>query len=492
MTRFTERPRVRLAMFLGLNPMTITGAVLTTSSAITLLAFWAYLIARGGAIHPYYSILFFFILPGIFGLGLILIPLGAVLRRRKLKAEGGFPAEIPRVDFRSPMLRRALILFVLLSLVNFAIMGTASYQAVEYMDSTQFCGQTCHTPMQPEYTAYLNSPHSRVACVECHIGSGAPWFVKAKISGLRQLYAVAFKTYSRPIPSPVHDLRPARDTCEQCHWPQKFTGDKFLIHTKYDGDEKNTPATNVLLLKIGGRTFDGRVGIHGRHLDTMERIEYAASDERRQVIPLVTYTDDDGKKVEYVSTESKATPAELAAFPRRKMDCMDCHNRPTHAFQMPERAVDDAITAGRISAKLPFIKKEAVAALKVEYPDRETASQKIPAAIADFYRAKYPAVYQTERASVETAAEQVKAIYLRNVFPDMKVTWGTHPNNIGHEDFLGCFRCHDGKHKSADGRIINDDCSACHQVLAMEEKDPKVLADLGLKPKEGSLEFPPR
>jgi formate-dependent nitrite reductase cytochrome c552 subunit len=349
------------------------------------------------------------------------------------------------------------------------------------MDSTQFCGTTCHTVMQPEYTAYTNSPHSRVACVECHIGPGAPWFVKAKISGLRQLYAVAFRTYSRPIPSPVEDLRPARDTCEHCHWPQKFTGDKFLVRTKYADDEKNTPATNVLLLKIGGRTAQGLVGIHGRHLDTTERIEYVTTDSRRQVIPLVIYVDDAGKKVEFVSTDSKATTAELANAPRRKMDCMDCHNRPTHAFQMPERAIDEALASGRVSAKLPYVKREAVAALKATYADRAAASEQIPRALGEFYKTKYPSVYQTQRAAIETAAEQVKAIYLRNVFPEMRITWGTHPNNIGHEDFLGCFRCHDGNHKSSDGRVISDDCSACHQVLAMEEENPKVLADLGLK-----------
>jgi hypothetical protein len=177
----------------------------------------------------------------------------------------------------------------------------------------------------------------------------------------------------------------------------------------------------------------------------------------------------------------KPTPVELARAERRKMDCVDCHNRPTHAFEMPERAVDEAITAGRIDRQLPYVKKQAVAALRIEYPDRATASEKIPQAIADFYKAKYPETYQNKRPIVETAAQQVKAIYLRNIFPEMKITWGTHPNNIGHDDFLGCFRCHDGKHKSADGRAINDDCSACHQILAMEEKDPKVLADLGLK-----------
>ncbi len=481
MSRFTESHRARLVMFLGQNPMTITGAVLTTSSSITLLAFWAYLIVRGGAVHPYYSILFFFILPAVFVLGLILMPLGAVLRHRKLKEHHDLPAEYPPIDFRSPLLRRAIILVVFLSLVNFSIMGTASYQAVEYMDSTQFCGQTCHTPMQPEFTAYTNSPHSRVACVDCHIGGGAPWFVKAKISGLRQLYAVAFKTYHRPIPSPVEDLRPARDTCEHCHWPQKFTGDKFVVRTKYSDDEKNTPATSVLLMKIGGRTFEGLVGIHGRHLSTTERIEYVATDAQRQVIPLVDYIDDAGKRVEFVSTDTKATTAELANAPRRKMDCMDCHNRPTHAFQMPERAVDEAMMAGRISPKLPFIKREAVAALKANYPDQAAAAAQIPKAIGEFYLTKYPALFQSDRPAIETAAEQVKQIYLRNVFPDMKLTWGTHPNNIGHDDFPGCFRCHDGKHKSADGRMITDDCSACHQVLAMEEENPKVLADLGMK-----------
>ena len=471
----------RLSVFLGQNAISLTGAILTTSAAITLLTFWAYLIVQARPIHPYTGIVFFLILPVVFGLGLVLMPLGAFLRRRKLRALGELPREYPKVDLHSPLLRRAALLVGSLTLANFAIMGAASYKGVEYMDSAQFCGQTCHTVMTPEYTAYTNSPHSRIGCVECHIGPGAPWFVKAKIDGVRQVVAVVLKNYSRPIPSPVRDLRPARDTCEHCHWPQKFTGDKFLVRTKYADDEKNTPATTVLLLKIGGRTAQGLVGIHGRHLDTVERIEYVTTDGRRQVIPLVEYIDDAGKKVEFVSADSGVTTGQLAAGKRRKMDCMDCHNRPTHAFQMPERAVDEAITSGRISKSLPYVKREAVAALRAAYPDRATASERIPAALGEFYRTKYPAVYQSDRAGVETAAEQVKAIYLRNIFPEMKVTWGTHPNNIGHEDFLGCFRCHDGKHKSSDGRVIRDDCDTCHQILAMEEEEPKILADLGLK-----------
>jgi len=472
---------LRPAVYLGQNPISLIGAILTTSAAITMLGFWFYELVHAGPTRPYAGIVFFFILPAIFVLGLVLMPAGGLLRRYRLKQQGKLPHVYPTIDLRQPMLQRAFALVVVMTFLNVALMGTASYKAVEHMDSVEFCGQTCHSVMAPEYTAYLNSPHSRVACVDCHIGSGAPWFVRAKISGVRQLFAVNLKTYSRPIPSPVHNLRPSRDTCEHCHWPERFTGDKFLVKTKYADDEQNTPATTVLLVKIGGRTTQGLVGIHGRHLAAAERIEYVSTDGRRQVIPRVTYTQDDGKKVEYDSDEVKPTPEQLARAERRKMDCVDCHNRPTHAFEMPERAVDDAITAGRIDRQLPYVKKQAVVALRVEYPDRATASEKIPQAIADFYKAKYPETYQSKRPIVETAAQQVKAIYLRNIFPEMKITWGTHPNNIGHDDFLGCFRCHDGKHKAADGRVINDDCSACHQILAMEEKDPKVLADLGLK-----------
>jgi nitrate/TMAO reductase-like tetraheme cytochrome c subunit len=475
------RDWLRPAVYLGQNPISLIGAVLTTSAAVTMIGFWGFELVHAGPTRPYAGIVFFFLLPAVFVLGLVLMPLGGLLRRYRLKQQGKLPHVYPTIDLRQPMLQRALVLVVVMTFINVALMGTASYKAVEHMDSVEFCGQTCHSVMAPEYTAYLNSPHSRVACVDCHIGSGAPWFVRAKISGVRQLFAVNLKTYSRPIPSPVHNLRPSRDTCEHCHWPERFTGDKLLVKTKYADDEQNTPSTTVLLVKIGGRTTQGLVGIHGRHLAAAERIEYVSTDGRRQVIPSVTYTQDDGKKVEYVSDEVKATPAELARAERRKMDCVDCHNRPTHAFEMPERAVDQAITAGRIDRQLPYIKKQAVAALRVEYPDRATASAKIPQAIDDFYKAKYPDTYQGKRPIVETAAQQVTAIYLRNIFPEMRITWGTHPNNIGHDDFLGCFRCHDGKHKAADGRVINDDCSACHQILAMEEKDPKVLADLGLK-----------
>jgi len=335
--------------------------------------------------------------------------------------------------------------------------------------------------MDPEYTAYQNSPHSRVACVECHIGPGAGWFVKSKLSGLRQVVAVTFHTYSRPIPSPVKYLRPARETCEQCHWPQRFTGDKFLVNKSYKDDEKNTQQTDVLLLKVGGRSWQGSVGIHGHHLADNARIRYISTDAERQTIPAVYLTDDQGKTTEFISTDSKPTKEQLDKGEHRTMDCVDCHNRPTHAFDLPENAVDRQMGNGRISPELPFIRKKAVEVLKVNYSARDVAQQTIKEELNKFYRTNYPEIYQTRRTLVEQAGEEVASIYLRNIFPDMRVTWGVHPNNLGHNDSPGCFRCHDGSHTSADGKTITNDCSACHNLLAVGEENPKVLTDLGVK-----------
>jgi NapC/NirT cytochrome c family, N-terminal region len=479
--RETIRGWARLVYYLGQNPISLTGAILTTSGALTMIAFWFYDFFLPGPPHPYIGILLFLILPGIFIFGLLLIPVGILLRRRRLLAKGELLDIYPEINLRQPMVRQGFFLVGMATLLNVIIFGTASYRGVAFMDTTQFCGQTCHTVMAPEFAAYQNSPHARVECVECHIGPGAGWFVRSKLSGVRQVFAVTFHTYSRPIPAPVKYLRPARETCEQCHWPQRFTGDKFVVRTTYKDDEKNTPMTTVLLLKIGGRTWQGSVGIHGRHLDEGSRIRYISIDAQRQVIPVVDYTDDSGKVIEYVSSEIQATKAQLAAGEHRSMDCIDCHNRPTHAFELPENAVNKQMEAGFISPELPFIRKKAVELLKADYPDRETARQRIVEGIKTFYRTNYLSVYDSRRALVEQSAETTANIYLRNIFPQMKVTWGVHANNIGHNDFPGCFRCHDGSHVSADGQAITNDCSACHGLLAVEEQNPKVLADLGLK-----------
>ena len=477
----TVRDWARLLYYLSQNTLSLIGVVLTTSSAITLIGFWMYDFMLPGPPHPYVGILLFLILPGVFVFGLVLIPIGIGLRRRQLQRIGELPTVYPAIDLKMPMVRNSLFFIGFATILNVMIFGLASYKGVSFMDSKEFCGLSCHTVMAPEYNAYENSPHSRVECVQCHIGPGAGWFIRAKLSGLRQVFAVTFHTYSRPIPSPVKYLRPARDTCEQCHWPQRFSGDKFILKTNYKDDEKNTPMTTALVMKIGGRASSGSVGIHGRHLDDDSRIHYISTDERRQVIPVVYYTDAKGKTVEYVSTDIKVRKQELEKGEQRAMDCIDCHNRPTHAFELPANAVDLRMSRGLISPELPNIHKKAVELLKVDYPDRDSAQKQIVEGIATYYRTSYPEVYSSKRALIEQSADNVAKIYLRNIFPDMKVTWGVHPNNLGHNDFPGCFRCHDGSHTSADGQTISNDCSACHNLLAVQEENPKVLADLGLQ-----------
>jgi hypothetical protein len=233
-------------------------------------------------------------------------------------------------------------------------------------------------------------------------------------------------------------------------------------------------------MKVGGQAWNGSVGIHGVH--GTNGVAYTATDGHRQVIPQVTYTAPDGKVTIYNSTSAKATAADLARGEKRTMDCVDCHNRPTHAFQLPERAVDSAMGQGQISPSLPYIKREAVAALRRNYPDRDTAVREIATSLDTFYRTSYPQVIGANAAGVKNASDAVQAIYLRNVFPEMKITWGTYVNNLGHTDFPGCFRCHDGDHVSADGRSIPNDCSTCHNLVAVEEKDPKILSGLGITP----------
>ena len=479
--RETIRAWTRFLYFLGQNSITLTGAVLTTSSAVTLIAFWVYDFLLPGPPHPYIGILIFLILPGIFVLGLLLIPIGILLRRRALLRRGELRDAYPAIDLRQPMVRRGFLGLGIATFVNVLIFATASYHGVAYMDSTQFCGQTCHTVMEPEFTAYQGSPHAHVECVECHIGPGAGWFVRSKLSGVRQVFAVTFHTYSTPIHAPVKYLRPARETCEQCHWPQRFTGDRFVVKTSYKDDEKNTPLTTAMVLKIGGRTWQGSVGIHGRHLADGTQIRYVSIDDKRQVIPVVSYTDDKGKTTEFVSTDIKATRQQLDAGEHRTMDCVDCHNRPTHAFELPESAVNKQMAAGFINPELPFIRKKAIEVLKAEYPDRETAKRQIIEGLTAFYRTNYASLHNSRRSRVQQSAESVAEIYLRNIFPAMKMTWGVHPNNLGHNDFPGCFRCHDGSHTSADGQAIPNDCATCHNLLAVEEENPKVLTELGLK-----------
>jgi nitrate/TMAO reductase-like tetraheme cytochrome c subunit len=462
---------------LSSNWVSLTGVVIVTTATV----FWLFLLPttlRGTTESPYVGILAFLVLPAPFFAGLILIPLGIWLQRRRERRSGLYPPQFPPLTWRNTELRRLVYFIFFTTMVNLAIASQVSYSAVNYMDSVTFCGLTCHTVMQPEYTAYQNSPHARVECVKCHIGPGASWFVKSKLSGVEQVLAVTFHTYSTPIPTPVRSLRPARETCEACHWPQKYGEDRLQVIDKFADDQTNTLTKTVLLMKIGGGNRG--IGIHGTHLGPGVLIRYAHADEGRQIIPWIEYNGPGGKTV-YATPGTKPDGGDL---PKREMDCVDCHNRPTHAYDLPERAVDRAMNAGQISPSLPFAKKRAVEILKAAYASRQEAAQKIPAAFESYYRDNYPAIWAQRKAEVTSAAQSVLAAYNRNIFPEMKVTWGTYPNNIGHTDFPGCFRCHDGNHAAKDGRSVTQDCNACHNLLAMDEANPKVLTDLGIVEKQ--------
>ena len=446
------------------NWVSIAGAVITSAAAVIFVAVFLFDLF-GFHSNPYIGILFFLVIPAIFIVGLLLIPIGLAVERRRRRA-GHAPTDVhwPRLDLNDPRTRNIAIGVAVLTVVNVLIVSLAAYRGVEEMDSVGFCGQVCHEVMQPEYVAYQNGPHARVACVQCHIGPGAPWFVRSKIDGVRQVFGVMLNSHDRPIPSPVHTLRPARDVCEQCHWPAKFHGDKVDVIREYANDEKNTETVTTVQLHVGGGSSRPGVpmGIHW-HVNPDNQIEYVAIDDKRQEIGYVRLTDRNGKVTEFYA--EGVSRDRIAKGERRRMDCMDCHNRPSHRFDpSAERAVDEAIARGELSTQLPFVRREAVAAVMQGYPNQQVAADRIAARLENFYRMKYPDFYNERRADVERGVRATQALYARNIFPSMKVGWGTYPNNIGHVAFPGCFRCHDESHKAADGRVIRQDCEMCHAI----------------------------
>ena len=442
------------------SPISIAGMVLTT---VTAVVFIIVLLADLFGLHtnPYVGILFFLVLPALFVLGLLLIPLGAWIERRR-RAAGKPPASIdwPRIDLNNQKHRTIALIVFCLTLVNIVLVSLGAYKAVEYMDSVAFCGQVCHTPMKPELLSHLEGPHAHVTCVQCHIGSGARGFVKAKAAGTRQLVEVSLGNYPRPIVADPDDLVASHDTCERCHEPGRFRGDVTKRITDYSDDEKNTQSVTTLRLHVGGRDVGGRTtGIHW-HADPANVVEYVATDSQRQTIPWVRVSGPDGVR-EYAV--GKAAPDGIAGGVRRRMECTDCHNRPSHAIPpTAERAVDTALVRRDIPATLPFVRRESVKALKASYPSEDAALAAISRSLTEFYRSQ-PAVAGAG-ADVDRTVLAVQSLYRRSVFPDMKVTFGTYANHIGHTDAPGCFRCHDDDHVTRDGKKLGQDCETCHVI----------------------------
>jgi nitrate/TMAO reductase-like tetraheme cytochrome c subunit len=458
--------------------LSLVGVALVATALIS----WLFVLpqqVRGHFENPYVGIIVFLVLPAIFFTGLALVPIGVYLSKRQIRKG------LAGVIFdRKLALRRMAWFFGVTTVMNIIIGTQVTYRAVEHMETPQFCGGTCHS-MNPELAAYQNSPHSRVECVECHVAPGAAGWIDSKASGVRQLFETVLNTYPRPIPSALETNRlvPARETCENCHWPQKFGGVRLRVFGKYADDEANTRSDTVLLMLVGGNRF---AGIHGAHVGPGVHIRFAAADTKRQTIPWVEYRNDKGVVRAFATPEAASDSAK--GLPKFEMECVDCHNRPTHTFELPERAMDKAMGLGDIPVNLPYVKKKGVELLKTNYATSMEAATKLPAELISFYQQHYPDLYASRSEDIQQASRAVLAIYNRNVFPDLKVSWGTYPNNLGHTDFPGCFRCHDGSHNSGDGKTIAQDCNSCHEPLAMDETSPEILKTLGISERISNLQ----
>ncbi len=470
----------RLHLLLRSNWITSLGAALMTLAVLGFLTITAMQNLGGVWAGPYTGLIGAVVAPLVFVAGLLLVPAGLLVYRRHLRER------IDSLGDRPMKLARAV---VVLTAINFAAVATAGYGSVHYMGTVQFCGKACHAVMEPEHVAFLRGPHSRVDCVKCHVEPTAGGFVHSKLNGMNQLVSFLRDTYHKPVPTPVAHLADAHLTCEQCHNPEKYLGTKLKVRPHFREDEKVSGYTNVLLMRTGGTAPDGRsVGIHW-HVHPDAVVEYVAADDKRSEIPWLQVRKPDGSTVVYAADghDHRRPEGQL-----RRMDCTDCHNRTGHAFEMPDQALDEAIAAGLISRELPFVKRFAMEALNTDWT-RQGAADGIRQHLQQAY-ARSGLLNEQNRQRLEQAIDQVTRIWTRNVYPDLNLRWGTYQDLAGH---AGCFRCHDGKHRTADGRVLfgpkqisptgavsvqgDSSCDRCHVVLSENEEDPAVLESLGLR-----------
>jgi len=454
------------------NWISALGAVLAVG-ALFSFALLVWMDFTQGDKNPYLGIFTYIVAPGFLIAGLSAIFLGGWMQRRwEIKHAATAPGKW-KLNYANPQQRRRLILFAC-GAVGFIILSAfGSYQTYHYSESTQFCGQVCHAAMNPEFVAYKRGAHARVDCVECHVGSGAQWFIKAKLNGTHQLIAYTLNNYKRPIETPLKNLRPAQDTCEKCHWPEKFHGNIDVTFDHFLSNKKNTPYSLRMLMRVNaGQTGGEPGGIHW-HVNPNDRVEYYATDLKRQDIPWMRVTSlKDGTSRVYRTESFKGEPPVDRI---RVMDCMDCHNRPAHVFPTANEQIEKSLASGALPSTLPNIKRVAVQAMtQKEITSESDAAQKI----SDFFRAKYG-----DAKELPAAVAEVQKVYGTTLFPERKADWRVYPNNIGHKDWPGCFRCHDDKHKTSSGQTVrSSDCNSCHTIIAQGKgPDLEMLSAKGLK-----------
>ena len=466
------------------NPISAIGGWV---AAVTLIAILFLIAVEATAEEPsaYAGIITFIILPAIMVLGLVTFFFGA-WREARRRARGLDPAANWIIlDFSSSRTRRLAGVISVGGLLFLGLSIFGSFKAYEYTESNEFCGTVCHAVMSPEHTAYQASPHAEVHCVDCHIGPGAEWFVKSKITGAYQVYAVARNIYPKPIHTPIKNLRPARDICEQCHWPSKHVGDKYIRRDYYLSDDENTHSRIDLLMRVGGgdTEFGPKEGIHW-HVSEDHAVEYWAADERRQEIPWIRVTDKDtGEQVVYMDEDADFDPEAIDPDEIRTMDCIDCHNRPSHRYRNPAAAVNTAMARGDIDASIPSIKSTAVDILEGDYETRDDAFAAIEAELVAHFETEVPDRLDADRAPLDATVAAVQDIYRKNYFPTMNTDWKSHPDNIGHLRFPGCMRCHTPTHVSDAGESLHTECDTCHYILTRDDA-PDAAAGMRLSVNE--------
>lgn len=430
----------------------------------------------------YLGLFTYIILPVFLIIGLILIPVGMMIevKRRKKRELEYISKGWPIIDMNITRYRNAILIFGIGTVFFIFLTALGSYEAFHYTESVEFCGTVCHEVMKPEYIAYSNSPHARVACVDCHVGAGADWYVRSKLSGLRQVWAVLTDDFSRPIPTPIHDLRPARETCEECHWPEKFYARQLINEKHFLTDSGNTEWNIGLQMKTGpSHSAQGlSEGIHW-HINPKVKIEYVPKRDNRLDIPWVKYTNlETGEETIYIDEDNMLSEEKMAEAELREMDCMDCHTRPSHHYYTPMEFIDDGMTAGRIPKDLPFIKKVAMDIFVDPFDHTDTALMVIRSSILDFYKEELPEVYETRMDDINQAIEGIIMGFNQNIFPEMQVSWDAYVDHIGHKTYNGCFRCHDDNHISTSGEIIRKDCNICHTIIMQGKEGEEMIAGL--------------
>ena len=446
------------------------GVALTTSSAL-LLVFMLLLQTAGVTGNSYAGLLTFLMLPGLFILGLILIPVGwAQLRRRTGKSTQelltrSFPDDMIKADTFGSSLA---VTIAGLTVVNLMVIGFGGAAILHHMDTPEFCGTTCHTVMNPEWVTYTSSPHAHVACVECHVGEGGKALIDAKLNGLRQMWLVTTGGYNRPIPTPVHTLRPARETCEKCHWPDKFYGDRIKSFMRFDADSASTARYSTLALKVGAGGQEGK--IHW-HVSAANEVRYQPVSDNHMQMAWVEVKRD-GEYHRYVNRRAILPDADELP-PMRTVDCVDCHNRATHVYQTPEDVVDELMAEGKIDRTVPWAKAASMQAITATVKSSDSREAAIAGALRGFYQRRDPSVLHRHLRGIDGMITELAAAHTRNVHPEMKVDWGNYPSHLGHrQGRAGCFRCHNNELVDSEGQSINADCTLCHSILAFDSPSP--------------------